>query len=119
MSNTNTQVLCPVYLCNRKKVPSNLVKYKHYNSSTNVVQLSAKMRYAISIRNSSNNRLLLCNNQENANINMNINSQRYQQKQTYGIGEQITTQICSINQTYKQTNTKFVPATKFLCIKYI
>ena len=95
MSNNNNnlvQVLCPSYLCNRKKVPNSLVEYKKTNTSTNEVQESLSMRYANLVRIGNKNRIY-------SNTNPN--------------------QTCSFIKTYKQTNTKFVPATNFLCIKYI
>ena len=92
MSNNNpNQVLCPSFLCNRKKVPSSLVEYTKTNTSTNIVEQSLNMRYANLVRIGNKNRIY----------------------------SQDPNQTCSYVQTYKQTNTKFIPATNFLCIKYI
>jgi len=56
--------------CNKRNLPNGLVKYKHANSTSNEVQLSANMLYAISVRNNGR-RILTCSNHTN-NITMNM-----------------------------------------------
>ena len=117
MSNTNRDPIakmCSKISCNKKNPAKHLADYNHFNSSSVQVQLSAKMRYANSVRNGGG-RIFECGNQ-NITTQLNLPCASSISKSSSPPSSLSTQNSCNLLQTYGKTNTKSPSLGKFLCI---